>query len=132
MSAHALLVSAAVLAVVTGIVHSLLGERLIFQHLRESTLIPSLPAPPLKVRNVRILWATWHITSVLGWAFAGLLWQLANNPSGELSASVVLGTAAAAFLASAVLVLVGTRARHPGWVALGAVGVLSWMAAHGA
>jgi hypothetical protein len=105
---------------------------LIFQHLRESTLIPSLPAPPLKVRNVRILWATWHITSVLGWAFAGLLWQLANNPSGELSASVVLGTAAAAFLASAVLVFVGTRARHPGWVALGAVGVLSWMAAHGA
>lgn len=123
-----LLATAAVLAIVTGVVHSLLGERMIFRQLRDSSLVPSLPAPPLEGRNVRILWATWHLASVLGWAFAGLLWQLARNPGVALSAHAVLFTSAAGFLAGALLVLVGTRGRHPGWVALAAVSILSWAA----
>jgi hypothetical protein len=125
---HALIDTAALLAAVTGIVHSLLGEWLIFRHLRQASLVPSLPAPPLQSRNVRILWATWHLASVFGWVMAGLLWQLARNPGVALSADLVLGAAAMGFLAGALLVLVGTRGRHPGWVALGAVGVLSWIA----
>jgi hypothetical protein len=123
-----LLATAAVLAVATGVVHSLLGERLIFRHLRQSSLVPSLPAPPLQGRNVRILWATWHLASVFGWVLAVLLWQLAKNPEVALSVSSVLSTLAAGFLVGALLVLVGTRGRHPGWVALGAVGILSWAA----
>ena len=123
-----LLATAAVLAIATGVVHSFLGEWLIFRHLRQSTLVPSLPAPPLQERNVRILWATWHLASVFGWALAGLLWQLAQNSGIALSAGSVLGASAAGFLVGALLVLVGTRGRHPGWVALGAVGILSWAA----
>jgi len=123
-----LLAAAAVLALATGIVHSLLGELLIFRHLRRSSIVPSLPAPPLQARNVRILWATWHLASVLGWTMAGLLWQLAQNPADGLAAGSVLHAAAAGFMAGALLVLVGTRGRHPGWVALGAVGILSWAA----
>lgn len=123
-----LLAAAAVLALATGIVHSLLGELLIFRHLRRSSIVPSLPAPPLQARNVRILWATWHLASVLGWTMAGLLWQLAQNPGDGLAASSVLHAVAAGFMAGALLVLVGTRGRHPGWVALGAVGILSWAA----
>ena len=57
---------AALLLIVTGLVHSLLGEWLIFRHLRQGTLVPKLGAPPLQTRNIRILWATWHLTSVLG------------------------------------------------------------------
>jgi hypothetical protein len=125
---QSLLITAAVLATVTGVVHSLLGEWLIFRHLRVSAIVPSLPAPPLLGRNVRILWATWHLASVLGWALAGLLWQLAHSPEAVLAASTVLGVTAAAFLAGSLLVLVGTRGRHPGWVALGAVAALSWAA----
>ena len=123
-----LLTTAAVLAIATGVVHSLLGERLIFRHLRRSSLVPSLPAPPLQARNVRILWATWHLASVFAWALAGLLWQLAREPGAALSARLVLSASAAAFVLGSLLVLVSTRGRHPGWVALGAVGVLSWVA----
>ena len=123
-----LLTTAAVLAIATGVVHSLLGERLIFRHLRRSSLVPSLPAPPLQARNVRILWATWHLASVFAWALAGLLWQLAREPGADLSARLVLSASAAAFVVGSLLVLVGTRGRHPGWVALGAIGVLSWVA----
>lgn len=128
MTLQSLLFAAAVLAALTGVVHSLLGELLIFRHLRVSALVPSLPAPPLQGRNVRILWATWHLASVFGWAWAGLLWRLARSPEAALPASTVLGLAAAAFLTGALLVLVGTRGRHPGWLALGAVGALSWAA----
>ena len=123
-----LLTTAAVVAIATGVVHSLLGERLIFRHLRRSSLVPSLPAPPLQARNVRILWATWHLASVFAWALAGLLWQLAREPGAALSSGLVLSASAAAFVLGSLLVLVSTRGRHPGWVALGAVGVLSWVA----
>ena len=125
---QALLTTAALLAIATGIVHSFLGERLIFRHLRAAAVVPSLPAPPLQSRHIRILWATWHLASVFGWAFAGLLLQLARDPAAGLSSRSVLAAAVGANLTGALLVLVGTRGRHPGWVALAAVGMLSWVA----
>lgn len=123
-----LLTTAAAVAILTGIVHSLLGERLIFRRLRASTLVPGLPAPPLQGRHVRILWATWHLGSVFGWAFAGLLLQLAHAPAAALSAQSVLAAVAAAHLGAALLVFVATRGRHPGWIALALVALLSWTA----
>ena len=123
-----LLATAAVLATLTGIAHSLLGEWLIFRHVRASSVVPALPAPPLRQRHIRILWATWHLASVFGWAFAGLLLQLARAPAAGLSAQSVLPAVAAAHLGAALLVLVGTRGRHPGWIALALVAGLSWTA----
>ena len=124
-----LLATAAILALVTGVVHSFLGERLIFRHLRVSSIVPTLAAPPLQNRHVRILWATWHLASVLAWAFAGLLWQLARASLPSLSAQSVLMAAAAGFIAGSLLVLFATRGRHPGWIALAVVGALSWASA---
>ena len=114
---------AAVLVTVTGLVHSVLGETLIFRHLRNGGLVPALGAPPLRERNVRILWATWHLATLFGWAFAGLLFQLSlGHP---MSASLVTRAIVFAYLGGAVLVLVGTKGRHPGWVALTAVAALT-------
>lgn len=120
-----LLATASVLALATGLVHSFLGERLIFRHLRASSIVPTLPAPPLQNRHVRILWATWHLASVLAWALAGLLWQLASGPGTTLSAQSVLVASAIGFIAGSLLVLFATRGRHPGWIALAIVGGLS-------
>lgn len=124
-----LLATAAILALVTGVVHSFLGERLIFRQLRVASIVPTLPAPPLQNRHVRILWATWHLASVLAWASAGLLWQLARASLPSLSAQSVLMAAAAGFIAGSLLVLFATRGRHPGWIALAVVGALSWASA---
>lgn len=118
---------AAGLAVLTGIVHSLLGELLIFRHLRNGTLVPALGAPPLRNRNIRIIWATWHLATVFGWAFAVILGRLAMDPQAPLL-SLVIGAAVAAYAGGALLVLIGTRGRHPGWVALAAVAALTWVA----
>jgi hypothetical protein len=120
-----LLSLAAVAAFVTGLVHSILGERLIFRHLRAGgALVPALAAPPLQPRHVRILWATWHLATALAWALAALLWQLAGDVAGALPAATILAATMPAFFIGAVLVLVGTRGRHPGWIALGVVGAL--------
>ena len=127
-----LLATAGVLAIVTGVVHSLLGERLIFRRLRAATFVPSSPAPPLQSRHVRILWATWHLASFFAWAFAGLLLLLSQDPLAVVSARSVLFASVFAFLAGSLLVLIGTRGRHPGWVALAGVGILSWVAASAA
>jgi hypothetical protein len=117
------LFAAATLAAATGIVHSVFGEVLVFRPLRDGGLVPARSAPPLRERHVRILWATWHLASVFGWAFAGILLRVSlGHP---LSAPLVLGATACAYLGGALLVLIGTRGRHPGWIALAAVATLT-------
>ena len=118
---------AAALLFATGIVHSILGELLIFRHLRRGTLVPQLGAPPLQARHVRILWASWHLASVMGWGFAAILWGMAAAPEAPLH-SLVLQAVSGATAMGAMLVLAGTRGRHPGWIALGAVAVSAWAA----
>ena len=118
---------AAVLATATGLVHSVLGEILIFRHLRAGTLVPALDAPPLRPRNVRILWATWHLATLFGWAFAGILFQLARGV--PLSPSMITTAIVFAYLGGAIFVLVGTRGRHPGWIVLSIVAALTAMSA---
>ena len=121
---------AGVLAAVTGVVHSVLGERLIFRHLREGTLVPTKTATPLRERQIRILWATWHLGSVFGWGFAGALIGLGLGTGDPLRLLVV--GAVFAYFGGAVLVLVGTKGRHPGWVALLLVALLTGFAASAA
>jgi len=125
-----LLATAAGLAFLTGIVHSVLGEWLIFRHLRSGTLVPTKDAPPLKNRNIRIIWATWHLATVFGWAFAAVLAYLAMDPQAQLL-PLMMSAAIAAYIGGALLVIVGTRGRHPGWIALSAVAILTWAALSG-
>lgn len=122
-----LLAAAAGLAIATGVAHSVLGERLIFRRLRQASLVPSARAPPLQERHIRILWASWHFVSVLGWAMAALLWRLAAGTDSGLPAHVLLNVIAWGFFAGSLLVLVATRGRHPGWIALAAVAVSAWL-----
>lgn len=120
-----LLAIAAVLAVLTGIAHSVLGELLIFRHLRQGTLVPAEDAPPLRNRHIRILWATWHLATVFGCAFAVVLARLAVTPQASLPGLLAEATVAA-YAGGSLLVLVGTRGRHPGWLALAAVAALTY------
>ena len=121
-------IAAGAIALITGMAHSALGEILIFRHLRSGGLVPTLGAPPLRARNIRIIWATWHLASVFGWAFAGILLRLAvaphDSPRALMVAAVVF-----AHLAGSLLVLIGTKGQHPGWIALLLVAVLTWFGA---
>lgn len=126
---QALFFAAGLIAFITGLIHSVFGEILIFRHLRNGALVPNIAAPPLREGNIRILWATWHLASVFGWAFAGILFWLAFSPREAALLPVVLSAAVFANLGGSVLVLIGTKGRHPGWIALLSVAILTALAA---
>lgn len=117
---------ASVVLLLTAIVHSVLGEVMIFRKLSGGRVVPSLAAPPLEPRNVRILWATWHLASVFGLVLALIVYRI--GAGAPLGTGELLHAVAVACAAGAALVLVGTRGRHPGWVSLSLAAALVWYA----
>lgn len=118
---------AAILVVIVGIIHSVLGEVLIFRHLRKNHIVPTLAAPPLRERHVRILWASWHIVTVFGFGFGVvLLWLSQSTQHGDFEPFIKTVTIYS-MLASSLLVLWATNGKHPGWFGLGAVALFTWL-----
>lgn len=118
---------AGTLCFLLGIAHSIIGEYLIFKSKRhKGNLVPSKGSAELKERHVRILWATWHLASVFGWCLGGILVKISLEQS-ELNFGItnfiLTITMYAMFLAS-ILVLVGTKGKHPGWIVLLIIGLL--------
>ena len=116
--------AAAALAFAIGLVHSVLGERLIFRRLRSTGLIPTNGGSLLREPHVRILWASWHIVTVLGWAMGAVLaWMALSSPPSP-AVPPLAQAIAVALLASSLLVLAGTRGKHLGWAGLLGAAVL--------
>lgn len=120
------LCAAAILAAVVGLVHSVLGEVLVFSRMRDGRFVPTNGAPVLQERHVRIVWASWHVLTAFGWAFAAMLWVFAGEPALGDAQRRLLEVVIVAMAAGAALVFYGTRARHPGWAGLLGVAVLTW------
>jgi hypothetical protein len=125
------LLAAGVLMILIGIAHSVIGEILVFRKLRAGTIVPLLAPAPLRERHLRILWANWHLTSVLGWGLAALLIMFAAAPDPS-SHALHVRIIAIATLAGSLLVLYATRGRHPGWFGLLIAAGLAWLGQSGA
>ncbi len=121
----ALMLAAVGLALV-GAVHSVMGEFLVFRSLRTEGIVPTGGRPVLRERQVRILWGTWHLVTVLGWALSAVLWRLGTVPADAGLGAWVADVAGVATLASGVLVFYATEGRHPAWFALLVVAALVW------
>jgi len=122
-----LFVAASLLTFAVAAVHSVLGEHLVFRRMRSGGLIPTNGGELLRERHVRILWASWHLVSIMGSGMAVLLFWLAMPSSRHLVHSAATGVIAISMLASSLLVLVGTKGRHPGWLGLLCVAVLVFL-----
>jgi len=120
-------VAAAAIAFIVGLVHSVLGEILIFRRLRLRGLVPTNGGNLLHERHVRIIWATWHIVTVFGWCLGAVLLRLALPADRTGSAVFIEHAIVLAALAASALVLFGTRAKHPGWIGLLAIAVCTWL-----
>ncbi len=118
---------AGVLCFILGIVHSILGEFLIFKNKRnKGSLVPTISSEGLKERHLRILWATWHLASVFGGGIGAILLKISQDKE-ELytdTTHFIIQSILYAMFFSSFLVLIGTKAKHPGWVVLLAIGVL--------
>jgi hypothetical protein len=127
-SMNAYFIAAAALAFIVGLVHSVLGEIMIFRRMRKpGRVIPTDGGTRLLGSNVRILWASWHVLTVLGWGMAAILLRLSVSDSRGADNGVIEQAIAISMLAGSVLVLIATKARHPGWIGLLGVAVLVWL-----
>ncbi|HZX28152.1 MAG TPA: hypothetical protein VFF16_13850 [Telluria sp.] len=109
------LAGAGLLVALVGAIHSILGQRMIFREPRG--------------RYTGILWATWHLATVLSWGVAAILFWLARQNEATIRSLAPIACAiAVSMAASAALVCIGTHGRHPGWAALLGVAILSYLA----
>lgn len=115
-------IAAAALAALVGLIHSVMGERFIFRRLRKGGLVPSIGGEALRESHIRILWASWHVVTLLGWCIAVLLFRLSYLQS---ETAFVAGAIIVTMVGSAAVVFLGTRGRHPGWVGLLGVALLT-------
>ena len=108
---------AAVLALLLGLAHSVLGERFILVRLFRRDDLPKLfGGTEFTTRTLRF---AWHITTVAWWGMAALLW-LAG--SGDLTERATLTVIGYSFAVAGLLPLVITRGRHLSWIVLFLVG----------
>ena len=118
---------AAILAIVVALVHSILGEIMVFRRLRKpGRAIPTDGGERLTGPNVRILWASWHVLTVFGVGMAAMLLRLASS-ARTVEHDFIAQVIAVSMLGGSLLVLVATRGRHPGWIGLLGVAGLVWM-----
>jgi hypothetical protein len=120
-------IAAAALAFIVGLVHSVLGEIMIFRRMRKpGRMIPTDGGTILIGPNVRILWASWHVLTVFGWGMAAILVWLSQPSASGVGDDVIKHAIVISMLAGSAFVLIATRGRHPGWVGLLGVAVLVW------
>lgn len=122
-----MLFAAGCLAILLGITHSILGEVLMFKSLRENSIIPNLTGDKFNLRQIRILWVSWHLVTIFGWALGILLFFLTDvNAAPATLLTQLKQVIAVAMCGGAILVLLGTKAKHPGWIVLLSIASLVW------
>jgi hypothetical protein len=114
--------AAAILAFLTGIAHSYLGERYILIRLFRRADLPQLFGSDVFTR--RTLRLAWHLTSIAWWGSAVLFWALAQG-----SVHLALEVLSCTFFCSALLTAVGSRGRHLAWPVFLLIAIFSWIAA---
>ncbi len=117
------LVAAAALAAIGGLLHSVLGERLVFSKLTVASLPQLLGSTVFTFRVLRLFW---HMVSVAWWGFALLMVLMAATPVDGDNQRLIWAMTLI-FLASAVLACLLSRGRHFSWGVLLIIAVLTWL-----
>ena len=121
MSAYLLV--AAGLSALGGVLHSILGERLILSKLTPAGLPETLGSSSFTLRVLRLFW---HLVSVAWWGLAALLVLLASMPVSDGNQRLA-STIALTFLVSAAVSLIVSRGKHFSWGVLLIIAVVAWL-----
>jgi hypothetical protein len=117
-----LLLIGAVLAVLIGIAHSVLGERFLLVRLFRRDNLPHLLGGDAFTKQT--LRFAWHLTTVAWWGFAALLvLHAGGEPDAVASAVSIIEIV---FLASALMTLIVSRGRHLSWVVFMGIAAAAW------
>lgn len=118
---------AGILCFLLGLVHSILGEILIFNSKRnQGEIVPTKSSTELPEKHLRIIWATWHLASIFGWCIGAILVKisLSSNGLNQNVVDLIVQSTVYSMLACFLLVLIGTKGKHPGWVVLLLISIL--------
>jgi hypothetical protein len=113
---------------VIGLVHSIMGEWLIFRRLRKGPFVPTQATPLLRESHVRIVWGSWHLVTCCGWGLAALLIWSGMPTVPATTRTMVMLVVGVTQVASALIVLVATRGKHPAWIVLLVAAALTFSA----
>lgn len=113
---------AGLLAVLLGLGHSIIGERMVFKGLKER-LAQAEGRPVLSEQQVRVLRGSWHLVTLFGFALGALLIASAIREL-VLDPVLVIGVT---MVVSGLYWVAATRGRHPAWIVLFAIaGLCFW------
>jgi hypothetical protein len=111
---------AALLLILAGVAHSYLGERYILIRLFRRENLPKLfGGTQFTIRTLRF---AWHVTSIAWWGFAGILLHMSHGAISRHAMATIIGYT---FLATGIVALVGSRAKHLSWPFFILIGILS-------
>ncbi|MBM3512296.1 MAG: hypothetical protein FJX59_01120 [Alphaproteobacteria bacterium] len=113
-----MLLGAAALLILLAVAHTVIGEYLIFRHLRADRRSERRALDLLPERRWDSLWSTWHLVSLLGLGFGALLALIAMLGPTRQAAQLALLAIGATLAVSAVYWVWGTRGKHPAWIIL--------------
>ncbi len=119
---------AGLLCFALGFIHSILGEVLIFRNRkRYGKMLSSVVSPKLKKSHLRIIWATWHLTTLFGWCIGFILIKLGikQTPMNADLMEFITTAVAITMLCSSLLVFIATKGKHLGWLILLIIGTLT-------
>ena len=120
------LVSAAVLAIAIGAVHSILGERYLIRPILRRTDLPRLFGDDSFTRQT--LRYGWHLVTVAWFGLAAVMLVISGAlPFVRVGDGVVFAIALT-FLVNTILAVVVTRGRHLSWVVFAAMTALFLLA----
>ena len=105
-----MLYAAAVILVLLGLVHSVLGERMLVSRLLKRDNLPKMLGSDVFTKHT--IRYCWHLTSLLAF---GMAWMLVQISEGD-PVQALVRTVAITLLLGTVLAVVLTRARHLSWV----------------
>ena len=117
------LLVAAVISAVGGILHSILGERLLLSKLTTAGLPETVGSSVFALRVLRLFW---HLVSVAWWGFSVLLVLLASMRASD-DYQRLIWAIALTFLTSAVVSFIVSRGKHFSWGLLLIIAVLAWL-----
>lgn len=123
---NVLLLVAAGLSALIGIVHSVLGEQLLLGPIFKRVELPKLLGSTAFAR--RTLRFAWHLTTVLLVGISAVVVFLSMTPPDPQSI-LILRVLSITFAVSSLLSLIGARAKHFSWWVFLIISVLLWIGA---
>lgn len=121
------LIISSTLIILMMIAHSYLGEKLILRPLQTSKDLPIVRGSQDNTRST--LRFAWHVTSVLGFGIALILFYYAGFDGLSAEQSAVIRIFSVTFFISFLVALVGSKGRHLSWAVFLALSILTWVSA---